>query len=85
MGAEEDPYGECDKKQSENMDSEGNKVIIKIDNKPNIYLAAQRLQQFLMQFGGMSEEQKQACIERVDEKAPGMLAGLYDALNEYME
>ncbi len=62
------------------------KVIIKINHStPNVYLAAQRMEQVLKQFDKMTEKQKQACIERVDRKAPGELAELYDALNEYMD
>lgn len=50
-----------------------------------IMLAAQRLSQFCKQFDKMTEEEKQACIERVNQKTPGLLTELYNILNEYME
>jgi hypothetical protein len=54
-------------------------------NTPQIQLATQRLKQFLKQFEKMTEEQKKILIEHVDASNPGMLAELYNALNEYME
>lgn len=50
-----------------------------------VLLAAERLKQFCKQFERFDEKEKEVCIERVDTYSHGLLAGLYDAINEYME
>ena len=59
-----------------------------VEGKPQIrsevYLAARRLVDFCKQFSEMTEEEKKACLERVDEKESGLLVALYRELGEYL-
>ena len=59
-----------------------------VDGKPQIrseaYLAARRLVDFYKQFEGMNEEEKKACLKRVDEKDLGLLVGLLGELEGYL-
>ena len=50
-----------------------------------VMLAVQRLSQFCKQFDKMTEEEKQACIERVNQRTPRLLMELFNVLNEYIK
>lgn len=57
-------------------------VNVKDNIRPVVYLAAQRLSDFLKQFNKMTDIERIACIRRIDEKDASLLTEFYDKIFE---